>query len=141
MSKKEQILADLKEAAEKKMSYMSIYKVYGHSRKVVDKYAKLYNLPFKPGRKGPPRIYDGAFKEFCNTHTMAEIVEKYGINAKAAVYQYGIKHQKKLPTHKAKVYDIITDLKEGVLNQTEIAKKYNVSKQYISQIKFAELKD
>ena len=138
MNKKEQILSDLKEAELSGMTKKEIFKKYGHSNKTVNDYISKYNLKIFNSKCGRKKVYTGEFESFCNVHTMKEIIEHYGIGAKHVVYKNRIKHQKELPKHNAKAYDIINDLKEHRLNQTQIAKKYNVSRQYVSLLKINE---
>lgn len=76
------------------------------------------------------------FIKFCNEHTMKEIKDVYGMAGRNKCYNWKVpikfkKADKKIGDRKR---SIIKDLQDG-LNQSAIARKYEVSRQYVFKIK------
>lgn len=82
------------------------------------------------------------FVAFCKDHTMNEIIAKHGISGKNKVYHSDFPIPfKKAPKHLGEqTMLILNDLRNG-LKQSAVARKYGVSRQYVSKLKIVELKD
>lgn len=80
------------------------------------------------------------FVAFCKDHTMNEIIAKYGTSGKNKIYRSDFPIPfKKAPKHLGdQTMMILYDLKKG-LKQSAIARKYGVSRQYVSKLKIVEL--
>lgn len=83
-----------------------------------------------------PRDNDEEFIKFCNSHTMKEIKEVYGNAGRNRCYnaKVPIKFKKAEPKVGDKKKNIINDLRAGI-SQTVIARKYEVSRQYVFKVK------
>lgn len=85
------------------------------------------------------KVYGEDFYNFCENHTIEDIISKYGKAAKTKVYREKIPHQYKEHSKKSQMtIDIVTDLKNG-FTQCSVAKKYGVSRQYVSFLNKTEV--
>ena len=130
---KEQICRDYRRGA----SVRQIAAIYGIGRN------KAYEI-VKGGceiKMGRPTTKDSLMcenmkQDYLNGLGIKKLAKKYGFrveNVYRCLRQNGInvkEHQ-----DKTKQYDIIKDLEVGELSQSDIAKKYGVSRQYVFQVK------
>lgn len=94
-------------------------------------FAKRYHITFAKKQHFKPA--DPEFIEFCKTHNRDEIFEVYGNKGLRLIYRDNLEHKIKQRDISDFKKSIIKDLESGE-KQASVAKKYNVTRQYINQI-------
>lgn len=81
------------------------------------------------------------FIKFCSTHTMKEIKAEYGEAGRNKIFNSNFPiHYKKADKHQGQMAkDIMNDVMNG-MKQSAVARKYGVSRQYVSKLKIMEQK-
>ena len=112
----------------------NIAKIYGIGR---NKAYEIVHGCYSDITLGRPKISrQPMIEDFSNGLSIDKIAKKYGYKRATVcniLNENGIKFSK--IRSKDRQNEIVNDLRSGYLSQSEIARKYNVSRQYVSLIK------
>lgn len=127
---KEQMCRDYRRGA----TIFEIASIYGVGRNKTHEIVRN-SCEKKVGRKPNAKIYDSVAEDYLNGLGIKKIAKKYGHGIEwvyRTLSSRDIHVSEILPQKTIKIQD---DLKAGELTQSQIAKKYGVSRQWVLQVK------
>ena len=105
---------------------------YNTSRAYISRKLDFFGIELEKKNAGRPIVYTyEGLEEFALNHTMKELIEKYGVSVRMHIISHKIPYKKAEWELSEKTELILNDLRNGMA-QSAVARKYNVSRQYVS---------